>query len=382
MKTRFFCYGALIFVMTLIMISPAKVQAGGMIKGDDHKWISVGLGVRTSFSSVEDAAPDGSSRSKDFDLETMRLYINGSIAKGITFEFNTERVESTGFDGGDKVRVLDALGKFKFSNGFNIWAGRFLPPSDRSNLDGPYFLNVFDFPFVQAYPAIFAGRDNGVAVWGQFNKDKFKYQLGAFEGRNSRTNVGTNPNNKDNLLYTGRLTYNFLDPESGYYNSSTYYGSKDILAIGIVGMYQARGAGSAGAAARGDFTGWNADFLFEKKLATGGVASLEAAYYDYDLDGKADLSLTQGKSYLILSSFLIPQQIGWGKFQPYVRYQNFNRDQSNAAGNRGVHERYEGGVNYIIQGHNARISALYYEDDAGPGAKALGTFKVGLQLQY
>ena len=379
MKKRFFCHGALVFIMTLIMILPAQVQAGGKIKIEDHKWISVGAGLRTSFSSVEDAAPDGDSRSKDFDLENMRLYINGSILKGITFEFNTERVESTGLDGGDKIRVLDAIAKFKFSEEFNIWAGRFLPPSDRSNLDGPYYLNVFDFPFVQAFPAIFAGRDNGAAIWGQIHQGKFKYQFGVFEGRNSRTTTGTNPNDEDNLLYTGRLTYNFLDPESGYYNSSTYYGSKNILAIGIVGMYQAGGAGTV---SRGNFTGWNVDFLLEKKLATGGVATLEAAYYGYDLDGEVDLALTQGDSYFVLGSFLLPQKVGWGKFQPYVRYQNFNRDQTNAAGNRGVRERYEGGLNYIIDGHNARISAFYYEDDAGPGAKALGTFKVGIQLQF
>lgn len=378
MKKRFFCHGALVFIMTLIMIIPAQVQAGGEIRIDKHKWISVGAGLRTSFSSVEDAAPDGDSRSKDFDLENMRLYINGSILKGITFEFNTERVESTGLDGGDKIRVLDAIAKFKFSEEFNIWAGRFLPPSDRSNLDGPYYLNVFDFPFVQAFPAIFAGRDNGAAIWGQIHQGKFKYQFGVFEGRNSRTTTGTNPNDEDNLLYTGRLTYNFWDPESGYYNSSTYYGSKDILAIGIVGMYQAGGAGTV---SRGNFTGWNVDFLLEKNLATG-VATLEAAYYGYDLDGEVDLALTQGDSYFVLGSFLLPQKVGWGKFQPYVRYQNFNRDQTNAAGNRGVRERYEGGLNYIIDGHNARISALYYVDDAGPGAKALGTFKVGIQLQF
>lgn len=379
MQKRFFCHAALVLIVTFIMIVPEKVQAGGEIKIDEYKWVSFGVGLRTSFSSVEDAAPDGSSRSKDFDLENMRLYINGGIHKGITFEFNTERVESTK-DGEDKIRVLDAVAKFKFANEFNIWAGRLLPPSDRSNLDGPYYLNAFDFPFVQAFPAIFAGRDNGAAVWGQINQGKFKYQLGAFEGRNSRTTTGTNPNDEDNLLYSGRLTYNFLDPEPGYYNSSSYYGSKDILAVGIVGMYQEGGAGTAGS--RGNFTGWNVDFLFEKKLSAGGTATVEAAYYGYDLDDEVDLALTQGDSYFVLGSFLFPRKVGWGKLQPYVRYQNFNRDQTNAAGNRGVRDRYEGGLNYIIDGHNARISTLYYVDDAGPGAKALGAFKVGLQLQF
>ena len=46
-----------------------------------------------------------------------------------------------------------------------MWAGRFLPPSDRFNLDGPYFLNAYNFPIVQAYPALENGRDNGCCYY-------------------------------------------------------------------------------------------------------------------------------------------------------------------------------------------------------------------------
>src|SRR5690349_24201303 len=34
-----------------------------------------------------------------------------------------------------------AVAQFSFSDKFNIWAGRFLPPSDRANLYGPYYSN-------------------------------------------------------------------------------------------------------------------------------------------------------------------------------------------------------------------------------------------------
>lgn len=73
------------------------------------------------------------------------------------FEFNTEK------DADDDIRVLDGIAKFQFNDLVNIRAGRLLPPSDRSNLSGPYYLNAVDYPFVQNYPAIFAGRDNGAA---------------------------------------------------------------------------------------------------------------------------------------------------------------------------------------------------------------------------
>jgi len=41
-----------------------------------------------------------------------------------------------------------------------------LPPSDRSNLSGPFFINGWDYPFVSNYPNVFEGRDDGVAYWG------------------------------------------------------------------------------------------------------------------------------------------------------------------------------------------------------------------------
>jgi hypothetical protein len=54
---------------------------------------------------------------------------------------------------------------------FNIWAGRFLPPSDRANLYGPYYANDWA-PYADGvadyYPNVAVGRDNGLAYWGDF----------------------------------------------------------------------------------------------------------------------------------------------------------------------------------------------------------------------
>ena len=63
--------------------------------------------------------------------------------------------------------MLDAYGQLEFSESFNIWAGRLLPPSDRANLAGSYYANAWQFPgVVSQYPQIFAGRDTGVTVIG------------------------------------------------------------------------------------------------------------------------------------------------------------------------------------------------------------------------
>lgn len=363
--------------------------AGGKIDIDSTHSVSVGMGLRSSLNFVENGAPNGTGWSNDFTLESFRFYMSGQLHENITFEFNADYSGQ----GIETLQVLDGVIKFAFNDTFNIWAGRFLPPSDRSNLSGPYYLNAWDFPFVQKYPAIFAGRDEGAAIFGQFNGGQFKYQVGAFEGEGDSRTAGPDgtlgnaddvvgPNGSDNLLFAGRLTLNLLDPEPGYYNSSTYYGGKDVLALGVVVMTQSNGSGkpaTLGTVKAGDFTGWNIDLLYENDLGASGVVTLEGAFYDYDRDGVAT---GEGDGYFALASFLFPNKIGSGPFagqlQPMVRYQEF----SNEGLTTGDHTRLDLGLSHIINGHNARITATYSMDD--PASPALADFdmvKIGLQFQ-
>ncbi len=347
-------------------LASTAVYAGAKIEIDDTKWVSVGAGLRTSFVSMEKGAPNNDDRSKDFQVENMRLYVSGQIHENVFLEFNTER--SVDSDGDQNIRVLDAVAKFEFSDLANVWMGRFLPPSDRSNLDGPYYLNTWSFPMPQAYPAIFAGRDNGVAFWGRVNGGQFKYQLGAFEGTDGA------PNMEDSLLYAARLTFNFWDPEPGYYNNSTYYGAQDVLALGLVYQTQSDAAGTSVNPV--DFTGWSVDGLLEKKLAGGGVVNLEFTYYDYE--GNPVLGGSDATGYFVVASYLLGQPTGMGRLQPITRYQNLDVDGGSET------TVWELGLHYVIDGHNARISAVYGNTEvdpaSGPSADA-DQFLVGLQLQ-
>jgi len=351
-----------------------SASAGGTIKIDDTKWVSVGAGLRTSFSAVEDAAPSGDDYSKDFQLDSIRLYINGQIHKNIKFTYNTERQDDLATND-DDIRTLDAIAQFEFNQNFNLWAGRLLPPSDRINLDGPYYLSSWNFPLVQAYPSIFAGRDDGAAVWGDtsFGETQFKYQVGAFQGCADSGNCNTGANDEDNLLYAGRFTLNFWDPEPGYYNSSTYYGGKDILAVGLVLQSQADAVGTV--ADQADFFGWNVDALMEKKLGNDGVVTLEGAYYDFDLDDAAITgALIEGSSYFLQAAYLFPQQFAIGKFQPYLQVSNLDPDNGSET------DKWEAGLNYVIDGHNARVSAVVGNIDPDD-ANDRNFFQLGIQLQ-
>lgn len=359
-------------LLAALCASP-PLHAGGTIAIDDSKWVSVGAGLRTSFNSVEDAAASGSDDSKDFAVDSVRLYINGQIHENVKFTYNTERQDDG--TGDDDVRALDVIARFEFTPTFNLWAGRFLLPSDRLNLDGPYYLLSWNFPLVQAYPAIFAGRDDGAALWGEtaFGDTQFKYQIGASQGCADSGNCNTGANDEDNLLYSGRFTLNFWDAEPGYYNSSTYFGSKDVLAIGLVLQSQKDAVGTT--ANQGDFFGWNLDALMEKKLGNDGVVTLEGAYYDFDLDDAvATGSLIEGSSYFVQGAYLFPQAVGIGRFQPYFQYSNLDPDNASEV------SRWEAGLHYVISGHDARLSAVFGNTDPD-NSPDTNFFTLGVQLQ-
>ena len=376
---------SLITVFLFGLASPAYSLTMGSIfeklkTGDDKQWFRIGLGLRTSYGVTENGADDNGTAT-GMALDNMRLYTLAKVTKDIVVEFNTELSNgnsTASLDADQTIRVLDAVAKFSLPGDFTMWAGRFLPPSDRFNLDGPYFLNAYNFPIVQAYPALENGRDNGFAIMKEYGGGKFKWSYGLFEGRTSDTNSDTNPDQSDNSLHTFRATYNFWAPEPGYYTTSSYYGAKDVLAVAFVYHKENDGAGTSTTV--GDFTGWNVDVLMEKKLSNGGVVNLEGAYFEYDTDDKTDSSLTQGESYLMLASYLLPKAVGVGKLQPYVRYQHFARDGINRAAARGNRSVMEGGINYIISGANGKICAFYSGDKVGNGSTT-DSFNIGMQFQ-
>lgn len=345
--------------VAVFILSPTIAAAGGTIKLGENQSVTVGGGLRTSVDFVENGAPSGSDTSKDFSLDSVRLYLSGQVTKGIYADFNTEYNSADH----DSVRVLDAIARVEYCDEFKVWAGRFLPPSDRANLDGPYYMPNWNYPFVSAFPAIFAGRDDGLAVWGQFNGGAFKYQVGAFQG----TTGG--PNQKDDPLLAGRLVLNLRDPEPGYYNGSTYWGSKKILALAVTAQHQSNAAGTT--AAPTDFTGIEADVLFEQPLESG-VVTAEGAYYNFDYNNP--LLPGQGSSFYVWAAYLVKSKVGPGQFQPIARYQQFSPDGPGADV-----KQIDAGLNYIIAGDNARLHATYSHLDTGTKTSA---FKLGAQLQF
>jgi hypothetical protein len=356
--------------------SPLAALAGATIPFGADKSVSVGFGMRASYASVEDGAPNGSSRSSDFNLDSARLFFGASLNKNIKGMFNTE------WDG-EQIRVLDAAGQFAIAPEFNIWAGRLLPPSDRANMAGPYYSlgGGYWAGVASRYGyngGIFRGRDDGVTAWGNLLDGKLGYSIGVFEGTTFGIGSLTQGQaraagikNSDNMMVAGRLQFDFWEAEPGYYGTGNYLGSKDILAIGVAARSQKEGVLTL--AGTGDYSSYNVDFLLEKKLAGSGAYSLEAAYYNYDTGGL--IRSEQGKAWSAGAAYIFDQAMGWGRLQPFLRYQKFSPDTNIET------RQLDAGVNYIIEGYNAQVSAVYSRTKV-TAIPDQSRFVVGLQLQY
>jgi hypothetical protein len=425
--------GAVVVLLVGMASTPPSAYAAGMIKSEDgDQWISIGMGLRGGFAAVQGGSANGGSYSNSFGIDFARIYINGSITKVIKFEFNTECFDcngpggnpfgqtSGGASGTQNLGLLDAIGKFEFNPHVNIWVGRLLVPYSRGELNGPFYSATFNQYRTPFESADFAGkygtggagvygRDNGAVFWGQAEPGygHLQYSVGVFTGLQSSAISG--PNQQNSLLYAGRLTYNFWNPEKnpGYYTSGTYYGKAgDILALAFAPQYQKHGAGTI--ANQTDLTILESDLLLEKLLGNSGdkgVITINAEYQQFfaNYNNSATTGafappfnlpngcfcMFDGRSYYGTFLYLFPNKVGigglQGQFQPYARYTSVIPNNSQ---NR---QETEVGTNYIIAGFNARAAVFWqygnlatlglnYADNATGGH--INAIKVAFQVQY
>jgi hypothetical protein len=354
---------AFVGTLSALMLSvgvPAQAQTTPMV--------TIGAGLRTSFAHTQLKNDDIDATDESFDnftLNNARLYVNGTVTKNIKLTFNTDYSSST-----NSLEVLDAVGQLAFSPKANVWMGRFLPPSDRPNLTGPFYAhswNVFANGLQDSYPMVYQGRANGVMYWGQF--DKVKVSGGVFDGPSLVLgNAGDFGGDPTTLLTAARVQIDFLDPEEGYYQNATYYGDKNVLALAIAGQVQGQ-----------DHSAWTADFLFEKKVGMGGAYSIEAEWARYSQLGLTFTPSDTTDGGYVLGSYLFPGKSGPGRWEILGQFAQANLK---GFGPKETLRTTEGNLNYILKQFDARVQFFYLDQryDLNPSQN---TWKagVGLQLQ-
>jgi hypothetical protein len=319
--------------------------------------VTIGAGVRTAF--VHNDPDDDTDATDRFLLDSIRLYVNGPVSNKVKFMFNTE------YDGaGNHVTVLDAVARFEFSDKFNIWAGRLIAPSDRANLYGPYYAHhwsIFTDGVQDGYPFVSAGRSNGALYWGQFGK--VKLAGGGFDGP-SQTG-------SDNVVGAGRVMIDFWDVESGYYLNGTYYGDKNLLALGVAGQVQS-----------GDSSAYNVDFLLDRK-AGAGAYSVEAEWARYDRLGGYNAKYGTDDGGYVLGSYLFPKTMGQpGQWEILAKYAHARFREGITPLDLDYDQKTtEVNLNYVVKQFNSRLMIFFKDTRFDAVQTNFKQFGVGVQLQ-
>ena len=353
---------------------PAPPPAAAPASAGPLKLLEADVGTRLGLRVQNPYKPD---KLNDLGADgKLQVLLSGQATRHILWQADFVGTFGTvdanhNYDTTGSAAVLDLIGRFELHDAFNLWVGRMLVPADRSGLSTEWSMSPWLFPgqfMAGQKPAGVLqgphGRSDGATLWGQFGGGTFKYYAGAFNLADPKLSP----------LYSGRISLSLLNPEPGYRNASTYYGSKDVLALGVGFQHQRNASQEIDFTTNqalqvwADFTELNVDLFFEKNLGAAGVLDLEGAFY------KIWGSYTpESLSYFVLASYLLPIDVGAGKFQLLFRLQQAHdreTDDTDALA--------DAQLGYIVDGLRARVALDYqYSKVMGQTGNAI---LVGLQL--
>lgn len=362
---------AVIAVALLTMPVLAQDTSAAKLSYGENKWVQVHflLQVWGQFKEYYDAAPDGLGESptddstvdKSFFLRRSRIMLKGQVAKNVTFFMETDDFNAGKDDTSNKgssgtgLFTQDAFINYKIANELQVAVGMILLPFMHHNRQSAVSLLGVD------YNTAFVGaglkntnvwRDYGLELRGLLLGGLIDYRVGVFQGRDraSLEDEGLNTNTHDYPRYTGRIQINALDPETGFFYSGNYLGTKKIVSFGAGLDYQQQVLPNPGGVSD-DYSAWTVDLTVDYGLPGGNALALQAAYVNITncpetlSDGYVD-----SYAYFVQAGFLIAKLV-----QPVVKYYTVVVDDADDTETSHVIM----GVNFYLDGHNASIKAEY-----------------------
>jgi hypothetical protein len=299
----------------------------------------------------------------DFMVRRAYLSVKGQPTEYLSF-FTHIAVDRLGQDGMDNASLglgsglafRDLWITLDLNKSFKIQAGRMYVSLTRNyGTISTKSLLTTDLSFMQGgiRSSIFysskVGRDDGVTFWGNPFEERLQYRMMISEGMEG----GSNP--EDKLRYVGRLVFNLLEPETGWFNQGTYLEKKKVLSIGAAFDSQ-NNLTLSGQPDQDNFT-WTVDAFFDHPVGKGAVTA-ESAYIQIQNSTQANgfAQFAAGDNaglFYLQAGYYLGTPTGRGNFQPYLRYETVSVKQKSDT------NFLSGGLNYYLKGHNAKLSLDY-----------------------
>jgi len=343
------------------LIAPA-VQAGPTIPFGEQGSLQFNYAVQAWAQHASFTSPEHDGGDYDFFLRRNRFTILGQQSDLVGF-YATVEAANDGKDGRDERALYfrDAYITVDTSDSLRFIVGNFKNTFSRENLEGCLESLTLDRGDISYTP--FAGtRDYGAAVWGNLFDAALQYRLMVADGREDSATP------RSTLRITGRVHYSLLDPEYDYGYRGTYLGTRKVLTFGAAYDFQADVAYNDFENREGaqDYQAWTIDGFFEYPFALGTVTA-SAAYFDYStgdaINREPDESLpfnSESKGYYAKLGYLLPQKLGPGRVQPFLRLDDIAYRLTGGALDRRI---ATAGVNYLFDGQRLKLTLEHMRVD-------------------
>ncbi|MBW1675770.1 MAG: porin [Deltaproteobacteria bacterium] len=395
--------GKMVIVLLFVCGMTSPSWAGIKIEIDEQTKGEVGIWMQTWYQYVEDGKNHGKINEEDlndFMIRRAYMYLKGQVTDLVSFfthvasdRVGQEGLDKSGLGLGSGVAWRDLWITLNLHEALKIQMGRMYVPLTRNyGTTSTKCMLTTDLPFLQGgvrsniFYAQKVGRDDSVTIWGNPLDGLLQYRFMVSEGVEGKTEneaktVVINDNPEDNLRFVGRLSLSLLEPETSWFNKGTYLGKKKVLSFGF-GMDSQDDLTLNDRPDEDNFV-WTLDAFFDHPVGAGAI-TVEAAYIDIN-------NCTQNHNYselkagddaenwYINAGYLLPGSIGPGRLQPFIRYETVDVDK------RDVDKDYEtdvwtAGLNYVMKGHNCKITADYtnidQDSDASRDDQDIVTFQI------
>ena len=363
--------------LTVLLLLPGMAWSLEIYKKGDIS-LNAGWWGQVWYQHVSDMDTNGDGKFdddlNDFLVRRSYFYLKGTLTSELSFflhvasdKLGMDEINNDSGKGlGSGIALRDGWINYKLSgDDLMLQAGRMYIPFTRNygttstksllttELDwgqGGLRSNIF-------YPSNI-GRDDAVTLWGNILDDKLQYRFMVGDGEESRAK---NPD--DTMRFAGRLSYNFFDPETKWFNAGTYLGTKQVLALGIGTDYQ---KDMVLGGVEDDYSAWTVDLHYDQPLNNGDNLTFTASYIDISHcpNGVAWTSFSSGDDGHLISlkaGYFFGHKLGLGKLQPFAHYQMISADKS-ADDDTSISTV---GLNYYIKGvaNKLTLGATFVDQD-------------------
>jgi Phosphate-selective porin O and P len=345
----------------LIALIAGASDASGQILIEAGDEVNFKLGLLGQFQAESIDGPGTDAQTNNLFVRRLRLMFGGQLTKKVTFFVETDtpnlgKTLAAGKSIQEATLIQDAYAEFKVTDAFAVDAGLMFIPFSRNYLQSAASLLPVDYgayTYAQSGPTQSStGRDTGFQVKGYVLNDHLEYRIGAFQGLRDTASHRT-------FRYAGRVQYNMLDPEVGFFYTGSYLGKKKVVSVG--GAFDVQS----------DYHGYALDAFVDHPLGSGAITG----QFDYNwFDGGTSLrTLPKQHDILLELGYLVPAM----KLTPFVQVAHRNVVDTGASDEL----RVSVGASYWLAGHNANIKAAYGRI-APSGVAGQNAFTIQLQAFY